>query len=153
MAEGSVAGGRRDAAASTGCGGEVNDSQPKILLAEDNRVMADVLRFNLERAGYAVTVAHDGQQALKICQHECFDLVITDYQMPGLNGEQLCRGIRGGGLQPDVTIFLCSAKTYEIDTQRLSQELQIRRVFYKPFSPRAIIAAVHETLSHSDAVS
>jgi DNA-binding response OmpR family regulator len=131
----------------------VNEDQPKILLAEDNRVLADVLRFNLERAGYSVEVALDGRYALEICSQQPLDLVVTDYQMPGLDGEQLCRGIREGDFQSDVTIFLCSAKTYEIDTQRLQSELQIRRVFYKPFSPRAIVAAVRETFAQPTAVS
>jgi CheY-like chemotaxis protein len=130
-----------------------NNGKPLILLAEDNRVIADVLRFNLERAGYGVVVARNGREALELFRRQNFELVITDYQMPGLNGEQLCRGIRQGEHRPQVEIFLCSAKSFEIDTARLCEELQIRQLFEKPFSPRAVVASARDVISPPTAAS
>ena len=65
-----------------------------ILIAEDDRVMSDVIRFNLERAGHQTTVARSGTEAWQMLQTQPFDLLITDYQMPGMTGEDVCRAIR-----------------------------------------------------------
>lgn len=65
---------------------------PRALVVEDNRVMADVVRFNLSRAGMDVEVAFNGRAALDAFNAAEFDLVITDYQMPEMSGEELCPG-------------------------------------------------------------
>ncbi|MBP87031.1 MAG: hypothetical protein CMJ64_10000 [Planctomycetaceae bacterium] len=57
-----------------------------ILLAEDNLALARIICFNLEAAGFQVTVARDGQEAWECAQHAKFDLVITDYGMPRMTG-------------------------------------------------------------------
>jgi len=60
----------------------------RILIAEDNLVMAHVLQFNLERAGFDVHTAGDGALALEAALGDSFDIVITDYQMPRMKIEQ-----------------------------------------------------------------
>ena len=94
------------------------DQQPKLLVAEDNCVIADVLRFNLEHAGFDVTLAADGRQATDQLQKQRFDAIITDYQMPHVSGEELCRNVRQDSQHSDVPVFLCSAKGFELDTDR-----------------------------------
>jgi len=111
----------------------------KILVAEDNLPLATILEFNLSRAGFAVTLARNGQRAAEIAQREAFDLIMTDYQMPGLNGEELCASIRRDSLNSDVPIVLCSAKGLEVDVSRLSSEYGVLEVFCKPFSPSEIV--------------
>jgi len=113
----------------------------RILLAEDNQVVADVLRFNLEKAGFCVSVAHDGRRAVEQLERSCFDLIITDYQMPYLSGEELARHVRDDDRQAGVPIILCSAKGFEMDVDRLIDELRLEKVFVKPFSPREIVEA------------
>lgn len=66
----------------------------RILVVEDDGVTADLLRFNLERAGFSVSVVHDGRRAIERLKESRFDLIITDYQMPHVNGEDLCRHVR-----------------------------------------------------------
>lgn len=119
---------------------------PSILIAEDNRVMADVLRFNLARSGFSVTVASNGLVAVELLQAGAFDLVISDYQMPGMNGEELCRWMRSDPRYRTVPVLMCSAKGYELDASRLQEELDISRIFYKPFSPRDVVELVRLTL-------
>ena len=114
----------------------------KILLAEDNAVMAQVLSFNLSRAGYEVSVCRNGRLALEAAMSESFDLVITDYQMPEMNGEELCRELRQLPACETTPVILCSAKGFEIDARQLSIELGIAEVIYKPFSPERVVDLV-----------
>ncbi|MFG0332614.1 MAG: response regulator [Maioricimonas sp. JB049] len=111
----------------------------RVLVVEDNRVMADVVRFNLSRAGMDVQVAFNGRAALGVFNAGHFDLVITDYQMPEMSGEELCRAIREGDHNRLVPILLVSAKGYELDVQSLVEEFSLSRVLFKPFSPRDIV--------------
>ena len=119
-------------------------SRLRILIAEDNRVLADVMRFNLEAEGFEVTVAHNGQKALGIAQTDCFDLIISDYQMPGLSGEELLRGIRADSVNTTAVCVLCSAKGYELDEEQLKDELGLHSIVMKPFSPRELVEVAQE---------
>jgi CheY-like chemotaxis protein len=101
--------------------------------------MADVIRFNLERSGFSVTVAYDGRRAIEQLQQERFDLIVTDYQMPDANGADLCRHARQDERHANIPIFLCSAKGFELDLDRLTKEFEIAKVYIKPFSPREIV--------------
>ncbi|MCG6155839.1 response regulator [Rubinisphaera margarita] len=117
-----------------------------ILIAEDNRVMADVVRFNLQRAGFEVTVALDGAAALEQARSRQFDLVITDYQMPRMGGPELIAALRGMEEYADIPIFLCSAKGYELNEAELREQWGIQRLLLKPFSPTEIVACVEQQL-------
>ncbi len=66
----------------------------KILIADDDLISLKLLRNSLQAAGFSVTVAHDGQHALDLYQQHRFRFVITDWEMPGLSGLDLCRAIR-----------------------------------------------------------
>lgn len=116
------------------------ENAPRILVAEDNRVLADVLRFNLQRAGFAVTVALNGTIAIAHLQQEVFDLLITDFQMPGVNGEQLCQFVREELKLDQLPILMCSAKGLELDIESLKSEYGVSQVIDKPFSMRQIVA-------------
>jgi CheY-like chemotaxis protein len=115
-------------------------------MAEDNPIVADMLRFNLEHAGFSVTVAVDGRQATDHLESEQFDAIITDYQMPHVDGEELCRNARQNERHKDVPIFLYSAKGIELDTERLTEELGIAAIFFQPFSPREVVQAVRAAI-------
>jgi CheY-like chemotaxis protein len=117
-----------------------------ILVAEDNRVLSDVLRFNLERHGYTVVIARNGQQAMEQLEQQPFDLLITDFQMPGANGDELIRFARQTLGLDDLPIVMCSAKGLELDMVRLQSEWQVSRVIFKPFSMREILQLIGELL-------
>lgn len=120
------------------------DTPLRILIAEDNRVLADVIRFNLTGEGFDVTVAHDGRKALTLAQAETFDLVISDYQMPGLCGRELLHGIRQKSASHNAVCVLCSAKGYELDEEQFRDELALDRIVMKPFSPGDLINIARE---------
>ncbi len=120
---------------------------PLILVAEDNLVMSDVLRFNLERAGYGVNVASTGTQAVELLTREQYQMILTDFQMPGVNGEGICRYARNDLRHAAVPIVLISAKCFELDVPRLSREYALSKVLAKPFSPREVVQSVREALA------
>ncbi len=125
------------------------DDAPSVLIVEDNRAMSQVLRFNFERAGFSASVAFDGLEAVKQLQERSFDLVLTDYQMPHMDGAQLCRHIREVLQLTDLPIALCSAKGLEADAASLVIAHGIDHVFYKPISPQAIVAYARKLLDRS----
>ncbi len=122
---------------------------PRILVAEDERVMSDVIRFNLQRAGYEVTVARNGLDAWDHLQSRAFDLILSDYQMPGLTGVELCRRLRTAFAGWDVPFILLSARGLELNAACLHDELKILTVLFKPFSPRELLQMVANALSNS----
>ena len=122
-----------------------------ILIAEDNEVTSRVLKFNLERGGYEVFVAMDGQEAWEFLAERDVDLLITDFQMPRLTGLELIQQLRQSRPAHQTPIFLCSAKGLELDLEMLKTKYQIEQVFFKPFSPKAIIAATHSLFQQESA--
>ena len=114
----------------------------QILVAEDNQAAQDLLKFNLERAGMVVTTASTGTEALQAATNQQFDCIVTDFQMPGMDGETLSRNIRESGPNQTTPIVLCSAKGFEIDKDKLRQECGISEFLNKPFSPRLAVELV-----------
>lgn len=118
----------------------MDDRAPLVLIAEDDPVLSEVLQFNLERAGFAVTTAESGDVAADYLRSTTFDLLISDFQMPGLSGEQVCQVAREELQLTDLPILLCTAKGLEIDVDRLQSKYRPRAVIFKPFSMRDIVA-------------
>lgn len=117
----------------------MSDERFAILIVEDNRAMSQVLRFNLERAGFDANVAYNGQEAIEQLAERKFDLMITDYQMPVIDGGELCHYVRGTLGLVDMPIVLCSAKGMEADAASLVVECGLCHLFFKPVSPQAIV--------------
>ena len=121
----------------------------RVLVVEDNRVMADVMRFNFNRAGFDASVAYNGKVAWNLLQIEEFQLLVTDYQMPEMDGKELCRRIRAEARFANLPIILLTAKGLELDRERLTRDLGVSLILYKPFSPRQLVAVAQEWTSKS----
>src|SRR5438046_9921841 len=89
--------------------------KPRILIIEDERGLTDVLTYNLQREGYEVTVAHDGQEGLRKAQMQLPDLIILDLMLPTLDGLEVCRELRAGERTRHVPILMLTAKAEEMD--------------------------------------
>ena len=124
----------------------MTSDKKKILVVEDNRIMSDVIRFNLERAGFDVSVCGNGRQAVELLDCERFDVIITDYQMPIMDGEELCRHVRQDLRHADVPIIMITAKGFELDVVRLTEELSLSKILSKPFSPKEVVGFVQSVL-------
>jgi two-component system chemotaxis response regulator CheY len=94
-----------------------------------------------------VTTAFNGVEGLQCLATERFDVVLTDYQMPQMGGEELCQHIRADVRHADVPIFLISAKRYELDATRIQQDLRLSGVLEKPFSPKDVVTRVQEAVA------
>ncbi|MEZ6039877.1 MAG: response regulator [Planctomycetaceae bacterium] len=122
-----------------------------VVIAEDNCVLLDVIRFNLSRAGYQVTAAQNGNEAWNVIQSQGADLLITDCQMPELSGLELCEKIRSDKSLCNLPILFCTAKGFEI-SQSVLNELRLPQIICKPFSPRELVMRVDELLQPTEAI-
>lgn len=122
-----------------------------ILVVDDNLALNGVIRFNLERAGFKVSVAPNGADAWAKLQQQRFDLVVTDYQMPELTGYELCQRMRQDDRNAEIPVVLLTAKELELDLPRLREDLGILEVFPKPFSPRELVQTITDHLTEGAA--
>lgn len=108
----------------------------KVLIVDDDRVLADLLSFTFRREGYEVLQAHDGATALRRWREEQPDLIILDVNLPKVSGFAICQQIRA---QDNVPIILLTVRGKEDD---IVYGLQIGADDYitKPFSPRQLVA-------------
>ena len=121
----------------------------RVLLAEDNPALAQVIKFNLERAGYEVIVVLDGREAWQAMQQEAFDVLVSDQQMPEMTGCELCARMRTMDTHKQTPAVLLTAKCLELDHSRLESALGVARVLGKPFSPRQLVETVGQLLAAS----
>lgn len=122
-----------------------HESQARILVADDDRNIADLVRMYLAKAGYDVVVAADGDIAQKLLRAQSFDLAVLDIMMPGVDGLQIIRGLRRRGELP--VIFL-SARSSDID-KVAGLQLGADDYVTKPFNPTELVARVQSVLRRS----
>ena len=116
-----------------------------VLVVEDEENLLEALRYNLEREGYAVNTAIDGEQALLSARDSVPDLVILDVMLPQLDGFEICRILRR---RSDVPILMLTARGEEID-RVVGLELGADDYVTKPFSVRELMARVRNLLRRS----
>ena len=126
------------------CKGE-QDVAAKILVIEDERPIADIIAFNLGRAGFDVSIALDGEDGLKRARMEIPDVILLDIMLPRLDGYAVCRAVRSFS---NVPIIMLTAKDEEVD-KVLGLEIGADDYVTKPFSPRELVARVKAVLRRS----
>src|SRR5579863_155258 len=115
-----------------------NDKRVNILLVEDEESFVDALTIGLDREGFDVAVARDGQQAVALFGVETFDIVLLDLMLPKMSGLDVCRDIR---LTSSVPIIIVSAKSEEVDMV-LMLELGADDYVAKPYRLRELVARI-----------
>jgi two-component system response regulator ResD len=121
----------------------------RVLIADDDTVVSDVVRRYLEREGLSVTVANDGHQALQVLSSERVDVAVLDVMMPGPDGLTLCHSLRHGGDQ-SIPVILLTALGEEED-RIAGLEAGADDYVTKPFSPRELVLRVRSVLRRSPA--
>jgi len=116
----------------------------KILVVDDEAPIANVVAMKLRNAGLEVVVAMDGLEAYELAIAERPDFMITDLQMPGMSGIELCARLVAE-LDGGIPTILLTAKGFELSAESV-RELPVRRIMTKPFSPRELLAQVQELL-------
>ena len=121
----------------------------KILIVEDERDIADLVGFNLERAGFRVLKAHDGISGAELAIHERPDLVILDLMLPGKDGYGVFKEIRRDSRSRDIPVIMLTARA---QTEDRIQGLEAGADDYltKPFSPKELMLRVQAVLKRSD---
>lgn len=115
----------------------------KILIIEDERLIAELQRDYLEINGFEVTIAGDGETGLKLALAEDFDLVLLDLMLPRRNGFEICREIRE---HKDIPVLIVTAKKEDIDVVR-GLGLGADDYITKPFKPAELVARVKAHLN------
>jgi DNA-binding response OmpR family regulator len=115
----------------------------RILIVDDEPEIVRGLEDNLRFEGYQTSTASDGREALTVAAREAPDLILLDIMMPGLSGWDVCRALRGQGI--DVPIIMLTARGEEGDRVR-GLELGADDYITKPFSLRELLARVRAVL-------
>ena len=113
--------------------------QKKVLIVEDEKNIVDILRFNLQRAGYATCEAYDGQDGLEKARSENPDIILLDVMLPKMIGFDVCQTLRSEG--NNVPVIILTAREEEAD-KVLGLEIGADDYITKPFSMRELIARV-----------
>jgi two-component system, OmpR family, response regulator RegX3 len=124
-----------------------DESQTKVLLAEDDESFIDALVIGLTREGFDVTVARDGNEALRLFASVNPDLVLLDLMLPRLSGIDVCRSIRA---RSSVPIIMVTAKGTEIDTV-VGLEVGADDYVSKPYRLRELVARMRAVLRRTPA--
>ncbi|MEZ6070347.1 MAG: diguanylate cyclase [Pirellulales bacterium] len=119
-----------------------NDQTQTVMVVDDDAMIRRALAKLLENNGYTVREAEDGLQALELVERECPDLLITDWEMPGLNGVELCRRLQQAELPHYVYVILLTGRT---DSQDMIDALQAGADDFvsKPIDRDALLARLH----------
>jgi DNA-binding response OmpR family regulator len=120
---------------------------PRILIIEDEPAIAFALETDLERDGYAVTIATTGDEGLRLADSGGFDLVLLDVMLPGMDGFDVCRELRRRGCRTPVIVL--TARTHDAE-KVLGLELGADDYITKPFNPRELRARIKAVLRRTD---
>ena len=117
----------------------------KILVADDEIHIVQVLVIKLRNNGYDVISAEDGQQAFELALKEKPDIIVTDYQMPKMTGLELVKKLRKTDETKDIPVIILTARSFAIEKQE-QETLKIAKCLSKPFSPKELLNTVESVL-------
>lgn len=118
----------------------------KILLCDDELHILRAAEFKFQRGGFDVRCAGDGEEAWELIEQELPDIVVTDYQMPRLDGLGLAERMKNDPRTTHIPIIVLTARGFELSTEELCERYGIRLMLAKPFSPRELSRRVEEIL-------
>ncbi len=116
-----------------------------IVIVEDERDIADLLQFNLERDGYKAECYYNGEDGVEAVKKHKPDLVLLDFMLPGMNGLDVCKAIRTNSETKSIPIIMLTARDEEVDIV-LGLEVGADDYITKPFSYRVLVARIRAVL-------
>lgn len=119
--------------------------QPHILVIEDEDALATLLQYNLEKEGYQVSVAGDGEEAMMLAEEGNPDLVLVDWMLPKVSGIEVCRRLRGRQESRNVPIIMLTARGEEADRIR-GLDTGADDYVVKPFSMTELFARIRAVM-------
>ncbi len=127
-------------------------ARPTVLVVEDEAPLLTLLRYNLERQGFRVEEASDGQEALLRVAEASPDLVLLDWMLPSLSGLEVCRQLRRRPATRDLPIIMVTARTEDQDAVR-ALDLGADDYITKPFVMDALMARIRALLRRSGGIA
>ena len=127
-------------------------AKPVILVVEDEAPLLTLLRYNLEKQGFRVEEATDGQEALLRVSESKPDLVLLDWMLPSLSGIEVCRQIRRRPATRDLPVIMVTARTEDQDAVR-ALDIGADDYITKPFAVDALLARIRALLRRSGTVA
>jgi two-component system, OmpR family, phosphate regulon response regulator PhoB len=116
-------------------------AKPRVLIIEDERDLLEVLTYNLQREGFEVAVAHDGQEGLRKAQMQLPDMILLDLMLPKLDGLEVCRELKAGERTRTIPILMLTAKAEETD-QVVGFTMGADDYVTKPFSIKVLVQRI-----------
>ena len=124
---------------------QTSSMKPRVLIVEDETALVELLRYNLEQAGFAVAVAYDGEEALASVQEDTPDLILLDWMLPLMSGIEVCRQLRRQTSTANLPIIMLTARGEEGDRVR-GLDAGADDYVPKPFSPTELVARIRAVL-------
>jgi two-component system phosphate regulon response regulator PhoB len=121
----------------------------KVLIIEDEKDLAELLAFNIEKDGFAATCIHDGKQGLERAVTDIPDLILLDLMLPGMLGTEVCKALRKEPRTARIPIIMITAKGDEID-RVVGFEVGADDYIVKPFSMREVTLRVKALMRRVD---
>jgi DNA-binding response OmpR family regulator len=121
----------------------------RILVADDEPDVLALLTLNLQRAGFEVLRAEDGERALRVAREENPALVVLDLMMPGLSGLEVAKQLKQSPATAGIPVLMLTAKSEEVD-RIVGLELGADDYVTKPFSPREIVLRIQSVLRRTE---
>lgn len=117
----------------------------QILVVEDESDIAELIRYQLEKAGFSVTCVRSGERALEAAERQLPDLVLLDLMLPGIDGLTVCRRLKGAAATRAIPVIMVTARGDERDVVR-GLDSGADDYVVKPFSPAVLVARVEAAL-------
>jgi two-component system, OmpR family, alkaline phosphatase synthesis response regulator PhoP len=117
----------------------------RILVIDDEKDLIELVRYNLEKEGFIVRSAQDGESGLSAARKELPDMILVDLMLPGMDGLDVCRSLRSDSRTARIPLIMLTAKSAESD-RILGLELGADDYVTKPFSPRELLARIKAVL-------
>ena len=127
--------------------GGITMAEKKVLVVDDEIHIIHVVAIKLRNNGYEVISADNGTQAFELACEEKPDVIVTDFQMPGMTGLQLVEKLRQCEQTRDIPVILLTARNFVISQQQ-QKDLQISQCLSKPFSPKELLGNIEDILYH-----
>lgn len=120
----------------------------RILIVEDDKNIAKLVKYNLDKAGYESNVSRTGEEALRLLEKDNFDLIVLDIMLPKMDGFEVCKQIRQNKKFSHVPVIMLTAKGEEVD-RVVGLELGADDYVVKPFSPRELLLRIKAILKRT----
>ena len=124
-------------------------ARENVLVVDDERDILELVKYNLDKEGYRVTVVASGEDALAATRTKMPDLIVLDLMLPGVDGLEVCRRLKADAKTRGIPIVMLTAKGSEADVVA-GLELGASDYVTKPFSPRVLTARIRAVLRRGD---